>query len=98
MSAISGDPAPLAADKLSVVLDGIHRPARAGEAVVLWTSTTAAAGLIDEIILKVNPFLMGAGIPLFSAPIEQTALELTKSTVYDNGLVMLHYRVKQGGE
>lgn len=49
-------------------------------------------GLIDEIILKVNPFLMGSGIPLFrGAP--QTTLELLSSKTYDNGCVWLHYRV-----
>jgi len=51
-------------------------------------------GLIDEIILKVNPFLMGAGIPLFAGVIRQTALALIKSTVYENGCVWLYYRVK----
>lgn len=38
--------------------------------------------LIDEIILKVNPFLMGSGIPLFGEVIKQTPLELTKSKIY----------------
>jgi dihydrofolate reductase len=53
-------------------------------------------GLIDEIVLKVNPFVMGAGIPLFAGPIRQTALELAKTTVYENGCVWLFYRVKKG--
>lgn len=51
--------------------------------------------LIDEIILKVNPFLMGAGIPLFSGNIRQTDLELTDNKIYGNGVVWLRYRVKR---
>ena len=49
--------------------------------------------LIDEIILKLNPVLFGSGIPLFSEAIQQTALELTDSKIYTNGVVLLFYRV-----
>lgn len=58
-------------------------------------ATLLAAHLIDEIILKVNPFVMGSGIPLFSGVVEQTELDLVKSTVYGNGCVWLYYRVKR---
>jgi dihydrofolate reductase len=49
--------------------------------------------LIDQIMLKINPFLMGSGIPLFSGEITQTALELTERKIYANGVVLLDYRV-----
>src|SRR5262245_54976446 len=49
---------------------------------------------IDEIILKVNPVLLGAGIPLFSGVIKPTGLELTDSRIYTNGFMLLRYRVK----
>jgi hypothetical protein len=38
--------------------------------------------------------LMGSGIPLFSEVIQQTALELTEHKIYNNGVVLLHYKVK----
>ena len=57
-------------------------------------TTLFAENLIDEIILKVNPFLMGSGIALFSGVIKQTDLELTDSKIYQNGVVVLHYRLK----
>jgi dihydrofolate reductase len=50
--------------------------------------------LVDQLILKINPFLMGSGIPLFSGVIQQTALELTNSKIYENGVVMLYYKVE----
>ncbi|WP_413164781.1 dihydrofolate reductase family protein [Capilliphycus salinus ALCB114379] len=50
--------------------------------------------LIDEVIIKLNPFLMGSGIPLFSGKIQQTALELFNSKIYENGVVFLYYQVK----
>ncbi|MGG6239627.1 dihydrofolate reductase family protein [Nodosilinea sp. AN01ver1] len=57
-------------------------------------ATLFAHRLIDQLILKVNPFLMGVGIPLFAHGIEQTALTLCDRTIYDNGVVRLHYRLK----
>lgn len=50
--------------------------------------------LIDQLILKVNPFLMGSGIPLFSEVIQQTALELMSQKTYKNGVLLNSYRVK----
>ena len=52
-------------------------------------------GLVDELILKVNPFLMGEGIPLFASVIKQTALDLFDRKIYDNGVLLLKYRVRR---
>ena len=53
-----------------------------------------ASGLVDEIILKLNPVVFGSGISLFSGSISRTDLELTGSKIYGNGVVLLSYRVK----
>ena len=50
---------------------------------------------IDEIILKVNPVLIGSGIPLFSGVVRKTDLELADSKVYGNGFMLVRYRLKQ---
>lgn len=49
---------------------------------------------IDELILKVNPVLIGSGIPLFRGIVGPTALEVSASTGYSNGFRLTHYRVK----
>ena len=50
---------------------------------------------IDELILKVNPILLGSGIPIFSGAVKQTDLHLAESKSYNNGFVLLRYRLKQ---
>lgn len=55
-----------------------------------------AENLIDEIILKVNPFLMGTGIPLFSGTVDQTQLNLIDTKKYENGVLKLCYKVHRG--
>jgi len=53
-----------------------------------------AAGLVDELIVKLNPVVFGSGIPLLGPAIEPAALELTDSFVYPSGHVRLHYSVR----
>jgi dihydrofolate reductase len=53
-----------------------------------------AEGMVDEIILKLNPVAFGSGIPLFSGAVKQIDMELTGSKVYASGVVLLNYRVK----
>lgn len=51
------------------------------------------AGLIDELILKMNPVLFGRGIPVFGDSTHSTALSLLDTKVYNNGVIYLHYAV-----
>ena len=56
---------------------------------------TALLPLIDEVIVKINPVLIGSGKTLFSAMPQPLHLRLTKSKVYDNGVTFLHYDVQR---
>lgn len=51
------------------------------------------AGLVDEIIVKLNPILLGDGIRLFGDAIPVTQLAMRDAHVYPNGVVVLAYRV-----
>lgn len=47
---------------------------------------------IDELVLKVNPFLMGAGKSLFTSAFPKRELRLVHRRDYDNGFSLVHYR------
>jgi dihydrofolate reductase len=51
------------------------------------------APVIDELILKVNPVAIGAGIPLFAGRIDPMPLALVHSQHYANGFTLLEYHV-----
>lgn len=52
-------------------------------------------GVVDELILKINPVLFGKGIPLFGAFDDTIPLSLLNANIYDNGAVFLHYAVEK---
>jgi dihydrofolate reductase len=52
-------------------------------------------GEIDQLILKVNPVIIGAGIPLFGAGFPPAGLALTASKAYPNGVLLLDYAVSR---
>ena len=56
-------------------------------------STLHSAGLIDRLIVKLNPIVFGSGIPLFAAEHDTASLELTDSRTFDSGHVVLWYRI-----
>ena len=49
----------------------------------------------DELILKVNPVILGAGIALFEGPVPQTDLDLVEAKTYPNGFVFKRYRMRR---
>lgn len=51
-----------------------------------------ASGLIDEIHVKVNPIVLGQGVPLVAHLDTDVSLTLLDSKTYDNGVVLLRYR------
>ncbi|WP_426749236.1 dihydrofolate reductase family protein [Myxococcus sp. Y35] len=52
-----------------------------------------AEGLVDEVLLKMSPLILGAGIPLVSSLKQVVDLELKSTKVYGNGVLLLRYAV-----
>jgi dihydrofolate reductase len=52
------------------------------------------AGLIDEVGFNVHPVLLGSGIPCFHPLSRQIDLELLECKPFQNGCVLVRYRVK----
>lgn len=52
-------------------------------------------GLIDEIILNVEPFVLGNGIRLFSEEEFECGLELLESKSLSDGIMQFRYKVKK---
>jgi dihydrofolate reductase len=48
---------------------------------------------IDELILKVDPVVIGSGVPLFRGRVKPARLEVTERRSYANGFVRVHARV-----
>ncbi|HTU59260.1 MAG TPA: dihydrofolate reductase family protein [Polyangiales bacterium] len=66
---------------------------REGRAIWLCGGSKLASALydeIDEVIVKINPLLLGAGIPLFAGKVPPTELRLIERKVYPSGYVRLH--------
>ncbi|WP_425245276.1 dihydrofolate reductase family protein [Streptomyces sp. NEAU-NA10] len=51
-------------------------------------------GLVDEIRLYVHPVLIGRGKPLFPQTDTTTAVHLTESRTFGNGVILLRYAVQ----
>ena len=50
-------------------------------------------GMIDQLIVKLNPIVLIDGIPLFGPSKRQVSLELIESRAYSHGLQLLHYNI-----
>ena len=51
------------------------------------------AGLVDRLILKVNPLVFGVGIPVFKRRLPPEVLDLAAHRAFDSGHLILEYRV-----
>lgn len=57
-------------------------------------ATLFRAGLVDKLIIKLNPVVFGSGIGLFNGQLPPPVLKLTDSEVFQSGHVLLHYVVE----
>ncbi|MCS6823622.1 MAG: dihydrofolate reductase family protein [Cytophagaceae bacterium] len=51
------------------------------------------ANLVDEIILSVNPIILGNGVPLFRPSFNMHRMDVVITQVFENGLVQLQYEM-----
>ncbi len=55
-------------------------------------------GVVDEVLVKLNPLLLGSGVPLVTRLGRQWVdLELLSTKVYKNGVLLLRYAVMPTG-
>jgi len=56
-------------------------------------ATFLREGLIDEIIIDIEPFIFGKGIKLFAESQQELKLELIKTEKLSKDTIRLHYNV-----
>jgi dihydrofolate reductase len=76
-----------------------ERKAEPGKDIWLAGGPTLAAtlfseGLVDGLILKVNPVVLGSGIPLLSGVRRKRDLDLRDGRMLAGGVALLRYRVQ----
>ena len=57
-------------------------------------SQFADAGLLDDVLVTVVPVVLGGGKPLFARRLPGGPLQLTGTSVRENGMVELRYRLR----
>ncbi len=55
-----------------------------------------AAGLVDEVVLDLQPAVFGSGVPLFGEELDVTALKLLETTPLNEDALRVRYRVVRG--
>lgn len=80
--------------------DAVVRRLREADGGTIWicgggvlAGSLLTAGLIDRVVVKRYPVILGRGIPLFGAAKVQP-LRLESSTAYDGGVVISEYAVR----
>jgi dihydrofolate reductase len=59
------------------------------------THTLAAADLVDEWRLTIQPVILGGGLPLFAHAPKRAKLELRSSKSFGSGVIAAHYVTKR---
>lgn len=73
--------------------------AETGKGIWLCGGPLLASALVDEIdnvVIKVNPFLMGAGKTLFAEAFPKKTLKFVSRRVYENGFAINHFKIVAG--
>ena len=73
---------------------------KAGGDIMIFGSPTltralAAADLVDEWRLSLQPVILGGGLPLFAERESRAKLELRSSKTFGSGVIALHYATKR---
>ncbi len=73
---------------------------KAGGEIMIFGSPTltralAAADLVDEWRLTLQPVILGGGLPLFEKREDRTKLELRSSKTFASGVIAAHYATKR---
>ncbi|MDI3417709.1 hypothetical protein [Streptomyces luteolus] len=50
-----------------------------------------AVAVPDELVVKINPVAVGAGVPLFDGPYSPQRYTVVSGKVYDSGVTVLTY-------
>ncbi|MBD2701220.1 dihydrofolate reductase [Spirosoma sp. BT702] len=73
---------------------------KAGDGGTIWlcgggelAATLLDAKLIDELVIKLNPVVLGEGVRLFGSSTTNVTLQLIESKAYENGLMLLRYQI-----
>ncbi|GAB3940508.1 dihydrofolate reductase family protein [Spirosoma harenae] len=77
------------------------RTLKSGEGKPIWlcgggelAATLLDAQLIDELIVKLNPVILGEGVRLFGSSNTKITLQLLESKAYDNGVILVRYQIR----
>lgn len=54
-----------------------------------------AEDLIDEVILKVHPVIVGAGVPAIAGGVKDMRFDLRETRVFSSGITVQRYRIRR---
>ena len=76
-----------------------EKPKAGGDIMIFGSPTLtralAAADLVDEWRLTLQPMMLGGGLPLFEKREKRTPLELRSSKTFGTGVIAVHYVAKR---